>query len=129
MQIYLSILMFLLFQRNLCQFSYVPTRVFCACRSIPNTDQFFVTNTLVPGTDITTSSNGSPYTLVLEDIHDNVNHHAIAYSGYSNPSNSTELGFGIGVVSNSSTQFVFSFVVYGSTAIRQINFALLLVGN
>jgi hypothetical protein len=94
---------------------------------LPNPDQLLITHS-TPGTDITNASNPSPYTLALGDVHNNVDHYAITYSGHWNPSNSTELAFRIQAIGNTSTQFVFDLQVHGATAIRQINFALLIVG-
>jgi hypothetical protein len=110
------------------QFSYVPSRAFCACIHPPNSDQLLITHS-TPNTDISTVSNPSPYTLALGDVHNNIDHYAIVYSGHWNPSNSTEVAFTIQTISNTNTQFVFDLQVYGATTIRQINFALLIVGT
>jgi hypothetical protein len=77
-----------LIQCLFCQFSNVPSRAFCACINLPYSDQLLISHT-TSGTDITNSSNPGLYTLALRDIHNNIDHYAIGYSGHWNPSNST----------------------------------------
>ena len=67
------------------------------------------------------------YTLNLDGVH-NVDNHAITYSGHSLISGASDVGFRLLVNSNTSTQYTFNLYLFGISAIRQLNFALLLVG-
>ena len=88
-----------------------------------------ITNTVTPGADMTNSPGVYPYTLTLGDVYDSVDHHAITYSGHSIPSGASQLKFRVIVASYSTTQFNFNVYLYGSSAVMQLNMALLLIGT
>ena len=88
-----------------------------------------ITNTVTPGADMTNSPGVYPYTLTLGDVYDSVDHHAITYSGHSIPSGASKVRFRIYKVANSSTGYTFWLYVHDNSMIRQLNFALLLIGS
>ena len=56
-------------------------------------DQMILSNSIAPGTDMTSAISPLPYTLTLSDVHDNLNHYAVAYAGHSTPSTSLMVAF------------------------------------
>jgi hypothetical protein len=66
----------------------------------------------------------------FNDIHNNINHHAITYSGHEFTSTGqTDFAYSIVVVSNLTTQYYLALTLYGTTTLTQIQFFLILIGN
>jgi hypothetical protein len=77
---------------------------------------------------LSASSHSNPYAVSFLDIHDNIDHHAITLSGFSNLG-SPEASFSVSVANTSSTQYTLAVTFFGTTSFSRLQFQLLLVGN
>ena len=87
------------------QLSYIPSRLFTSCTIHSYSDQIIMTNYKHPGSPLNATYNSNFYTVAFGELHDNINHHAITYSGHVTPVPKIDCAFSIVVIKNLSTSY------------------------
>jgi hypothetical protein len=79
---------------------------------------------LAPGS----TGTGTPYTIPLNDLHNNVNHHALALAGLS-ALGSNDSKFRVQIIGAAPTVYLLALALFGISSYSRLQFFLLLVGN